>query len=192
MSAGYALSARDSDTGDGSLNVDLTDGYYLGDYRNMGTSAADYLAVINIDYTTHSVEKLFANDGTKSAVTSITAELYRNGTATGKTVTLNSGNNWKYTWTGLDKYDGNGKAYTYTVKEIKVNGSSDLSGYTVTYDDSKTSITSITNELAGRPELPVTGGVGTTIFYIIAIFALIAAIIFVFKGRRAGGHEKKK
>lgn len=191
-SAGYTLSSRDSSTGDGSLNVGVTDGYYLGDYRNMGTSAADYLAVININYAEHSVEKLFANEGTKAAVTNITAELYRNGTATGKTVTLNSGNNWKYTWTNLDKYDGSGKAYTYTVKEIKVNGSSDLSGYTVTYDNSKTSITSITNELAGRPELPVTGGVGTTIFYIIAILALIAAIIFVFKGRRAGSKMNGK
>ncbi len=50
----------------------------------------------------------------------ITVTLYANGQATDKTITLNNKNDWKDTFTNLDKY-ANGKEIEYTVKEEKVS-----------------------------------------------------------------------
>lgn len=62
---------------------------------------------------------------------SVTVTLTRNGQETDKTLTLNAGNNWQGTFTGLREYDENGKAYTYGVKENAVNGyTSEVTGGT--------------------------------------------------------------
>ncbi len=52
---------------------------------------------------------------------SITVNLLADGRDTGKTLTLNDGNNWRDTFTGLDKYQ-NGKEIVYTIEEVSVDG----------------------------------------------------------------------
>ena len=52
--------------------------------------------------------------GTNNPPSSILVQLYKNGQPNGNTVTLNSGNYWSYTWSGLDS------AGTWTVDELNV------------------------------------------------------------------------
>lgn len=69
------------------------------------------------------------NDGYRPD--NVTAELYRNGAATGDIVNLNEGNGWTFTWTGLDvKYIDNGSYGLDVVYSVKVNVPD---AYTVTY-----------------------------------------------------------
>lgn len=69
------------------------------------------------------------NDGYRPD--NVTAELYRNGAATGDIVNLNEGNGWTFTWTGLDvKYIDNGSYGLDVVYSVKVNVPE---AYTVTY-----------------------------------------------------------
>lgn len=51
---------------------------------------------------------------------SIEFQLYKNGTAEGKPVTLSAGNNWKVTFSNLPDKDSNGNLISYSVKEVKV------------------------------------------------------------------------
>lgn len=48
----------------------------------------------------------------------IQVELYINGEASGKFLTLNAANNWSASFTNLDLEDESGRRYTYTVKEV--------------------------------------------------------------------------
>ena len=48
----------------------------------------------------------------------IQVELYINGEASGKYLTLNAANNWSVSFTGLDIDDGMGNLYVYTIKEV--------------------------------------------------------------------------
>lgn len=74
--------------------------------------------------------KLWENDTPENRPESITVELYANGVATGKTklVQPDANGNWNYVFDGLDKYDSNGTAILYTVKEVSVPP-----GYKVSY-----------------------------------------------------------
>ena len=67
---------------------------------------------------------------------SITAKLYKNGSDTGKSVTLNSSNGWKGTFTGVEDASG------YSVQESSVP-----TGYTASYSGDKSSGFTITNTL---------------------------------------------
>ena len=69
----------------------------------------------------------------------VTLQLYRNGNSYGGEVTTKNGS---YTWNGLDKYDGNGDAYRYTVAEI---GCPD--GYTTTVENDGNGNFTITNTM---------------------------------------------
>ena len=51
----------------------------------------------------------------------IQVELYINGEASGKYLTLNAANNWSASFTNLDLEDESGRRYTYTVKEVGEN-----------------------------------------------------------------------
>ena len=51
---------------------------------------------------------------------SIEFQLYKNGTAEGKSVALSAGNNWKVTFSNLPDKDSNGNLISYSVKEVKV------------------------------------------------------------------------
>lgn len=103
----------------------------------------------NIDLISINVEKKWedGNDQDGKRPTEIKVQLYKNNEKYGESITLNSDNNWKYTWDNLLK------DYEYTVKEldennIKVeNGSKYDENYTVTYIVKENNIT-ITNTYA--------------------------------------------
>ncbi|MEK1453346.1 Cna B-type domain-containing protein, partial [Limosilactobacillus fermentum] len=59
------------------------------------------------------------NNSARLRPDSIKVQLYANGLPTGKAVTLNSANNWQYTWSGLVK-NAKGSRITYTVKEVSI------------------------------------------------------------------------
>ncbi len=52
---------------------------------------------------------------------SITVELYKNGEATGQTITLSESNSWAGSFTELDEYE-NGIKIDYTIEEVEVEG----------------------------------------------------------------------
>lgn len=56
------------------------------------------------------------------AADSVRVHLYADDVDTGKSTTLNAGNNWTYTFEGLRKYTPKGKAIKYTVKEDVPSG----------------------------------------------------------------------
>ena len=89
-------------------------------------------------------------DGLRS--TSVTVTLYANNVAVnGKTLTLNSSNSWKGTFTDLPKYK-NGIEITYTVKE-----NNPPTGYTPTVSGSITNGFTVTNTHTPETiEIPVT------------------------------------
>ncbi len=92
--------------------------------------------------TSYSVVKLWDDadnqDGLRPA--SVKVQLYADGSPEGNEAELNAANSFSYTWTGLD-LKKNGKAITYTVKEI-----TDTEGYTVSYqEDQESHKTTITN-----------------------------------------------
>ena len=68
-----------------------------------------------------SVEKKWEDDGDRDRIrpTSITVNLLANGKATGQSKTLNAGNNWKDTFTGLNKKEA-GQDIEYTIEEVEV------------------------------------------------------------------------
>ena len=77
------------------------------------------------------------NDADGKRPDSITVVLYKNGTEF-KTKTIDSGDatadgTWKYTFSGLDEYDTEGKRITYTVDEVLPEGySRTVNGNTIT------------------------------------------------------------
>lgn len=135
----------------------LTYSTNLNDYKNtqpvvlVKTEEKELLADTNknIDLISINVEKKWedGNDQDGKRPTEIKVQLYKNNEKYGESITLNSDNNWKYTWDNLLK------DYEYTVKEldennIKVeNGSKYDENYTVTYIVEENNIT-ITNTYA--------------------------------------------
>ncbi len=79
---------------------------------------------------------------------SVTVELFADGVATGKTLTLNGTNNWTGKFENLDLKTSSGTTITYTVKETAITGyeatitGSQSSGFTITNSHSpeKTSV----------------------------------------------------
>ncbi|VEF48981.1 LPXTG-motif cell wall anchor domain-containing protein [Bacillus freudenreichii] len=66
--------------------------------------------------------KTWLDDGSKDRPESITVKLLANGEETGKTVEVNADSSWTYEFTGLDKYDKQGKEIAYSVDEEAVDG----------------------------------------------------------------------
>jgi len=106
-----------------SWTEDLPDGYTLTGNVTEGT--------ITTLTNTHSTEKVSVpvekvwedaknQDGIRPD--EVKVNLLADGTAvSGKQVTLNQANSWKYTWTGLDKYRDGGTEIEYTVKEVETD-----------------------------------------------------------------------
>lgn len=68
------------------------------------------------------VEKVWEDKDNKHELRpdSITVNLIANGEATDQTVELSTDNDWTHIFKGLDQYDENGEAITYTVEEVEV------------------------------------------------------------------------
>lgn len=79
------------------------------------------------------------NDSVGARPKDVTVKLFANGEDTGKTVKLNKDNNWKNTFTELDKKDESGNIIKYTIKEegiskkyeAKITGNQEK-GFTIT------------------------------------------------------------
>lgn len=84
-------------------------------------------------------------------------QLMRDGEAFGDPVALSNGET-SYTWTGLDKTDGNGKAYSYTIDEPQVpeNYTKSVDGLTITntYTPPKADVVAIKKWEGGPKEKP--------------------------------------
>lgn len=131
-------SAGSTTAGTEPLNAgDRFHGSYIVSYPN------DFTAVNTLQKVDLPVRKVWQdnNDNAGLRPGSITVELYRNGIATGKTLTLGpnlaqrvwnfltgSDDGWSGVFTDLPQYDIIGNPYTYTVKEISAPA-----GYAVSY-----------------------------------------------------------
>lgn len=71
------------------------------------------------------------NDQAGLRPNSIKVQLYADGKAKGEPIELNADNKWTYAWSELAEKE-NGKAITYTVKEV-----GEVKGYTAVVSDSK-------------------------------------------------------
>lgn len=106
------------------------------------------------DKTSFTVTKNWVDNGTNRP-SSVDVQLYKDGVVEGNVVTLNSANNWTYTWTNLDKYD-NDQLITYTVDEPTVP-----TGYTKTVSGSiitntKTAVDNLVKfNTTGEPDIDV-------------------------------------
>ena len=102
-------------------------------------------------------------DEVEKAYPAVTIQLYRNGTKLDNyTLTLNEDNNWTGSFSELTKYDENGVAYAYTVKET-INGTDYDSGaitlggqpMTVSITGDQTNGFTVTNSAQGETSVTV-------------------------------------
>ena len=116
-----------------TITEDSVDGY---------TSAVNGYDVTNTyspEQTSITVTKAWADNNDQDGLRpeSVTVKLLADGRDTGKTLTLNVGNNWQGTFSELDKYE-NGQEVTYTIEEVSVTGyeteisGSASAGFTIT------------------------------------------------------------
>lgn len=85
---------------------------------------------------------------TSSETEAVQAELYMDGAATGKTITLSEANGWSGAFTDLDLEDAKGNKHVYTVKEVGEAGGQYTIGervFTVSYSGDMHSGISIIN-----------------------------------------------
>lgn len=85
---------------------------------------------------------------TSSETEAVQAELYMDGAATGKIITLSEANGWSGAFTDLDLEDANGNKHVYTVKEVGEAGGQYTIGervFTVSYSGDMHSGISIIN-----------------------------------------------
>ena len=77
---------------------------------------------VKTDVRTFKVTKVWSNP--TASHDAVTVILLQNGVqyTTNGQVSLDSSNSWTYTWTNLPLNDEEGKPYTYTVKEVEVEG----------------------------------------------------------------------
>ncbi len=165
------------------LQVPNTNGTTLsfsgnGNKATTATYANDTLTFATTDiwqqllYTSYSAE--YANTFTNTATTSVnvtkvwkadslankpsvTVELLQNGTATGTTLTL-TGTTLTGTFSNLPKYDANGTAYTYTVREQGTNNNTVTIGgntFAVAIAGDQAAGYTITNTLTGTETIYV-------------------------------------
>ena len=107
---------------------------YTATYSEL--SASNVITITNThepEKTALTVSKVWEDgeDRDDLRTSSVTVKLYANGVATDKTLVLKEEDEWKGSFTGLDKYSA-GKIITYSVVETDVP-----TGYTATYGESK-------------------------------------------------------
>lgn len=103
--------------------------------------------------TSVTVQKEWSGDSESNRPESVSMELYRNGQATGKTVTLSKDSGWKGSFRDLDILDSVGVAYQYSVVEV-----SRISGYTPEYGE-------ISKDDSGQFHLTVTNKYKQTVIH---------------------------
>lgn len=112
------------------------------DSENAGIKYAQFVVTNNhtVQMTEVSVDKVWKDndDAYLQRPSSITVQLYANGVpVSGASVTLNEGNSWQHTFTGIPK-NSNGQPIVYTVREIAIT---DYVGTYTPITDGKITIT---------------------------------------------------
>lgn len=183
----YTYAVKEENVPSG-YNVSYTD-WKDGKETNTGFTSGDTVVITNKQKTNWlKVEKKWLAEDGETALTdlpentAITLKLYKVGDAEPvKTQTLKKGdgNNWKYTFTGLDPEK------EYYVEEVSVDG------YTVsyTYDAGKPALPGDTITVTNRKnapgyELPATGSTGTAPYTTAGAVLMGAALV--------GGYRRKR
>lgn len=183
----YAVEEEEENVPSG-YNVSYTD-WKDGKETNTGFTSGDTVVITNQQKTNWlKVEKKWLAEDGKTALTdlpentAITLKLYKVGDAEPvKTQTLKKGdgNNWKYTFTGLDPEK------EYYVEEVSVDG------YTVSYtkDAENPAVPGATITVTNRKnapgyELPATGSTGTAPYTTAGAVLMGAALV--------GGYRRKR
>lgn len=86
---------------------------------------------------------------------SVSIELIRNGSSTGKMLYLSDSNGWQATFDQLDTADADGNAYTYSVKEHVADSDSYETTYETETDENGNLLIKITNKLKAVVDIPV-------------------------------------
>ncbi len=77
-------------------------------------------------------EKTWVTSEDEESLDSITVELLTNGTKTDEQE-VSASDDWKYSFTNLDKYDEDGEEIEYTIEEIEIAGyEADINGFDIT------------------------------------------------------------
>ena len=148
-----------------TVSEDAVDGYTTSTPTSLGTTTNGYVGTITntheIEKTSVTVNKEWIDGNNQDGIRPDSVNITLDATITNsdgkeetitipeaiKTITLNEGNTWTYTWAGLDKYK-NGKEIKYTVAEnnederytvsIKQNNKTTANGYDYTVTNSYT------------------------------------------------------
>lgn len=96
-----------------------------GGYTVSNKNVDNITTIIENTHTVETIEKTvikqWEDNDNSARPTSVKVQLYANGVEKYSPVELNDKNNWKATWSGLEK-NQDGKPIVYTAKEIPVNG----------------------------------------------------------------------
>ena len=124
--------------------------------------------------TSVTVQKKWADDSENNRPDSVSMELYRNGQATGKTITLSKTSSWKGSFQNLEISDSIGIPYQYTVKEIS-KGSQYTAEYgKITQDENGQFYLTVTNKYQYKGiHMPETGGLQATRIYFAGMMLLL-------------------
>ena len=107
----------------------------------------------------------------------VTIHLLADDVDTGKTVTLNNGNNWEDTFSNLAKYKADGTAIAYTVKEDEVtNYTSSVTG------DATNGFTVRNTNIVHTPR--TSDNTNILLFSIVFITSLLFSILIIYKKRK--------
>ena len=107
----------------------------------------------------------------------VTIHLLADDVDTGKTVTLNNGNNWEDTFSNLAKYKADGTAIAYTVKEDAVtNYTSSVTG------DATNGFTVTNTNIVHTPR--TSDNTNILLFSIIFITSLLFSILIIYNKRK--------
>ena len=131
MAIVYEIASESALNSDGSLRDDYT--------AKIDGDAENGFEITNTKIIDIPVEKKWKDGDGTNRPASITVQLLANGNEVAdKTLTLNSGNSWKDTFTDLPKYDDSKKEIKYTIDEVSVTGymsnitGSETAGYVIT------------------------------------------------------------
>mgnify|MGYP000851454790 FL=1 len=107
----------------------------------------------------------------------VTIHLLADDVDTGKTVTLNNGNNWEDTFSNLAKYKADGTAIAYTVKEDEVtNYTSSVTG------DATNGFTVTNTNIVHTPR--TSDNTNILLFSIVFITSLLFSILIIYNKRK--------
>lgn len=122
----------------------------------------------------------------------ISVELFRNGTSTGKLLYLSENNSWKGTFDQLDTADSEGNVYQYSVKEHISNQNSYETTYETKTDDKGNLTIEITNKfIPAAIVVPETGNFGKLYVSLFGIGLLIGGSLLMINTKKRSDKRRE-